>query len=114
MLILVALVVSLILTLLLEESFAFLVGLRGWKACKTVAIANVLTNPMVVLLHYLVLIYMPSGYVLPITLLLEMVAVTVEWLYYRYRMKELHHPFWFSLAANVFSYLTGCLINIVI
>ena len=114
MLILLVLVVSLVLTLLLEEGFAFFTGLRGWQACKAVAVANVLTNPMVVLLHYLALLYMPRGYVLPVTLLLEMAAVTVEWQYYRYCMKKLRHPFWFSLAANAFSYLIGCFINTIV
>ena len=111
MLIFFAMVTSLAFTLLLEEGFAFLAGLRGWQAYKTVAIANVLTNPVVVLLHYLVLFYMQPGYLLPITLLLEMAAVIVEWLYYRKRIKAIQHPFLFALAANVFSYLTGCLIN---
>lgn len=111
MLIFFALLISLVLTLLLEGGFALLVGFRRGHALKYVAIANILTNPAVVLIHYLVYYILPE-YVLLITLLLEIMAVIVEWRYYRHYLKESKHPFLFSLTANLFSYFIGCFINI--
>lgn len=110
MLIFYAVVISLVLTLILEEGFAFLVGFRKGHALKHVMIANVLTNPAVVLIHYLVQ-YMLPRHLLLITALLEMAAVIAEWRYYRFYLKELQHPFLFSLMANLFSYSMGCFIN---
>ena len=78
--------------LLRAKGFALLVGFRRGHALKYVAIANILTNPAVVLIHYLVYYILPE-YVLLITLLLEIMAVIVEWCYYRHYLKESKHPF---------------------
>ena len=49
---LIVLAVSLLLTLLLEEGFALLWGLRGRRELTLVALVNCLTNPTVVLLYH--------------------------------------------------------------
>ena len=100
--VLTTLAISLLLTLLLEEAFALLWGLRGRRELALVALVNCLTNPPVVLLYY--------ALSLPV-LLLEAAAVLVEWRCYRTFSDQLRRPFLFALLANVLSYTVGYLIN---
>ena len=102
-----ALLVSLLLTLLLECAFAFVAGARTPRRLLLVALVNVLTNPPVVLLCTL----FPSPL---LTAAMELAAVLTEGLIYRSRADWLRSPFLFSLAVNAFSYLTGLLLNLLL
>ena len=99
-----ALLVSLLLTLLLECAFAFVAGARTPRRLLLVALVNVLTNPPVVMLCTL----FPSPL---LTAAMELAAVLTEGLIYRARADWLRRPFLFSLAIIAFSSLTGLLIN---
>ena len=106
-----ALVLSLLLTLVLEELFALLWGLRGWREWTIVALVNALTNPAVVLLYHLstgLLGWNPVW----VTIILECAAVIVEWRCYRICSCQLKRPFLFALLANVISYSLGCVIQL--
>ena len=106
-----ALALSLLLTLLLEETFALIWGLRGWRELTVVALVNLLTNPAVVLLYHLstgLLGWSPVW----VTAVLECAAVLIEWLCYRSCSEQLKHPFLFALLANVISYSAGCIIQL--
>lgn len=105
------LAVSLGLTLVLEELFALVWGLRGKREMETVALVNILTNPPVVLLYYTA-VGLLGWNALAVTAVLETAAVLVEWRYYRLCSEQLTRPFWFALLANAFSYGAGCLINL--
>lgn len=98
------LLVSLLLTLLLECAFAFVTGARTPRRLLLVVLVNVLTNPIVVLLCTL----FPSPL---LTAVMELAAVLTEGAIYRARADWLRRPFLFSLVINAFSYLTGLLIN---
>ena len=102
-----ALLVSLLLTLLLECAFAFVAGARTPRRLLLVALVNVLTNPPVVMLCTL----FPSPL---LTAAMELAAVLTEGLIYRARAYWLRRPFLFSLAVNAFSYLTGQLLNLLL
>lgn len=102
-----ALLVSLLLTLLLECAFAFVAGARTPRRLLLVALVNVLTNPPVVMLCTL----FPSPL---LTAAMELAAVLTEGLIYRARADWLRRPFLFSLAINAFSYLTGLLLNLLL
>ena len=102
-----ALLVSLLLTLLLECAFAFVAGARTPRRLLLVALVNVLTNPPVVMLCTL----FPSPL---LTAAMELAAVLTEGLIYRSRADWLRRPFLFSLAVNAFSYLTGLLLNLLL
>ena len=82
---------SLALTLVLEELFALLWGLRGRRELTVVALVNVLTNPPVVLLcHTAVGLWgWPAA---SVTILLESAAVAVEWRCYRLCSDQLRVP----------------------
>lgn len=102
--------VSLALTLLFEEGFALLWGLRGKRELTVVALVNVLTNPAAVLLyHTAVGLWRWSS--LPVTIVLECAAVAAEWLCYRACSETLKRPFLFALLANTISFGAGCILN---
>lgn len=98
-----ALLLSLGLTEVFEGVFAVCVGKRC-KALLPVALVNLVTNPTVVLVHQL----WGGGWLL--TACLELAAVAVEGMLYRYS-GLFQKPFWFSLAANALSFSLGLLIN---
>ncbi len=108
---------SLLLTLLMEEGYAVLYGYRARRELILVALVNCLTNPPVVALFYAAESLLDAAgqsglWMIPATLLLEGLAVVVEWRCYRRFSAEIVRPFWFSLLANVFSFGTGTLINL--
>ena len=104
------LAVSLALTLVLEEAFALVWGLRGRRELGTVALVNVLTNPPVVLLYHTA-VGLLGWNAAVVTLVLETAAVLVEWRYYRLCSEQLRRPLLFALLANAFSYGAGQLIG---
>ena len=105
-----ALAVSLALTLVLEELFALIWGLRGRRELGTVALVNVLTNPPVVLLYHTA-VGLWGWNAAAVTAVLEGAAVLVEWRYYRLCSEQLGKPLLFALLANAFSYGAGQLIG---
>lgn len=98
---------SLALTLILELAFALV-----WRADRrdlvAVALANVLTNPVVVLCHHAAARYVP-GLLTAVTLALELGAAAAEGLVYS-RRSQIRRPWAFSLWANAFSFLSGLLL----
>lgn len=103
---LLSLAVSLALTLLLEGLFGLIWGVRGKRDWKLLVLVNVVTNPVVVALHYCV-----SSAIFFVALL-EISAVLAEWIAYRKWGQTTRPAFLFSLCANCFSYFSGVLINI--
>lgn len=102
------LAISLALTLLLESAFALLWGIKGKRDWLLLLVANVVTNPIVVTLHY----FVSSHWAF--ILVLEVFAVVAEWLAYRKWGKTIRPAFLFSLCANCFSYFSGVLLNYVL
>ena len=100
-----ALAVSLLLTLVLEGVFGLIWGVKGKRDWLLLLLVNVVTNPIVVTLHYCV----SSAWVF--TVVLEVAAVLAEWLAYRRWGRTTKPAFLFALCANVFSYFCGLLIN---
>ncbi len=94
---------SLAFTLILEGAVGILAGFRG-KDLLLLALVNILTNPVVVLLHAM----FPKPV---ITAILELAAIAVEGAIYSRLGTKIPHPWRFSLEANVFSYVCGIIIN---
>lgn len=105
------LAVSLLLTLVFEEGFALLWGLRGRRELGLVALMNCLTNPPVVLLHHTATGLWHWNSLL-VTVILEGLAVLVEWRCCRAFSEQVKRPFLFALLINLFSYGAGCVINL--
>ncbi|MBQ6420135.1 MAG: hypothetical protein IJK02_03595 [Clostridia bacterium] len=95
--------VSLALTLLIETGLALLFKKRG-RQLLFVLLANVFTNPAVVLItHY--------GGGTAFFVGAEIFAVLAEWLIYKFSGENFRRPFLFSLTLNVISCGLGILIN---
>lgn len=103
-----ALAISLALTLLLEGLFGLIWGIKGKRDWILLLLVNVVTNPIVVTLHYCVSTFW--GF----TIVLEVFAVVAEWLAYRKWGRSTGPALLFSLCANCFSYFSGLLINFVL
>ena len=108
-----ALAISLILTIVLETGFFLLTGKRDKKDLLLVVLVNIITNPVVVLLYWLAVLYTDlHAYIIMIPL--ELFAVFTEGYYYKKYGRGFRCPYLFSLAANMFSFGTGLIIQLFI
>lgn len=99
------LLIGIVSTLIIELAIALICKVSK-KDLPIVALANILTNPLVVLLFY------SFRYQLPQTLLiivLEISAVLAEWLIYKHKT-SIKRPALIALLANAISYSVGFLI----
>lgn len=99
--------VSLALTLIVECCYAVFWRVRR-QDLLLIILANLLTNPVVVLCHRGAAALWPSG-LAAVTLALELGAIGAEGHLYHTR-SCLKHPWLFSMSANVVSYTIGCLL----
>jgi len=109
---LISLAISLALTLVLESGFFLLIGKRNKKDLLLVALVNVLTNPAVVLIYWLAVVYAGYNRIIIIAVL-EVLAVLTEGYLYKKHGQEFKRPYGFSLFANIFSYGTGLVIQMI-
>ena len=107
---LIALALSLALTLALEVIFFLLAGKRNKKDLLLLILVNVLTNPIVVLSSWLVALYTNWDANIPL-ISLELFAVLTEGYYYKKCGCAFRRPYLFSFTANMFSFLVGTLIQ---
>jgi len=107
------LLISLLLTEVLELCFAYILKIRNKSDLLLVLVVNVITNPPVVLLSYLFNTRTGVPQFLTVSVL-ETAAILTEGLYYRRYAEAIKRPFLFSLGVNAFSYLTGLLINYIV
>jgi len=105
-----ALVVSLILTLIIEVSFFLITGKRNKKDIWLVVLVNTLTNPIVVLLYWIAF-FNTNWHPILIILPLEVFAILTEGYIYRLYSQTIKRPFLFSLAANSVSFSIGFVIT---
>lgn len=104
---------SLLVTILLESIFVFIIGIRDKRNLILITLVNVLTNPTAVLLYYLLYNFtFFSNYIITITI--ELTVVLVEYIYVRKYSENIKNPLWISLGMNTFSYLVGKGINTII
>ncbi|MCI7768530.1 MAG: hypothetical protein MSJ26_11210 [Oscillospiraceae bacterium] len=111
--ILTAMGTALLLTILLEGLFGVIWGVRGGRDYLIMLLANVLTNPLVNVIHSFCAYELRFGRIimLLITFFLEAGAVTAEGFVYKSRT-DIKKPILFSLCANGFSFLCGIILNI--
>ena len=114
---LIPLLFSLVLTLAVELTLAFLLKVRAPKDLLVVALANLLTNPLVNYAYYWAIYFFTSRslYTYLILAALELAAVLVEFLIYRMllsydRIKKLL----LSVILNAASFLSGILVTLLL
>ena len=105
-----ALAFSLLLTLALETVFFLLAGKRDKKDLLLLMLVNILTNPVVVLSYWLAVLYTEWNTVM-IIIPLELFAIVTEGYFYKHYSRGFARPYLFSLAANMFSYWIGVLLQ---
>ena len=107
---LLSLLVSLVLTLVIEIAYALIRKVRG-RDLLVVLLCNCLTNPPVVLLHTFC---QANGRLpmIPVVIVLEVSAILMERRCYK-TASSIEKPFWFSLQANAISYFTGLLLQMI-
>lgn len=105
-----ALTVSFILTIALETGFFLLIGKRNKKDLLLVVFVNIITNPAVVMLYWLAILYTDWNHTV-IKIPLEIFAVLTEGYYYKKYGQDFKHPYLFSIAANAFSFGFGVLLQ---
>ena len=102
-------------TLAIEIPLALALGVRGKKNVWAVFEVNVMTNPIVVTILFLLVrtqLCMPA--IRGILFLMECVVVLVEGMLYKRRLTETPmNPFKLSLILNAVSYGTGVILELI-
>lgn len=104
------LAISLALTIVLELGFGMILGIRNPWDMTLVILVNLLTNPAVVFLYYVNLLYMGQNQA-AVTAALEIGAAAAEGLCYRAASRRIRRPWLFSAGANLFSFTVGATIT---
>lgn len=104
--------VCLTLTLLIESLTALICGVRSKRDFLLISLANLMTNPILVCVTFLLGFFYGMRVRMPVEILLEISVVFIEGLVYRKATdyKKLD-PFLLSLILNGVSYLSGYLLN---
>ena len=105
-----ALAISLGVTLIVEAGFFLLVGKRNKKDLLLLILVNVITNPAVVLLYWLTVIYTEFNSS-AVKTALELFAVLTEGYYFKKYGQDFKWPLLFSFSANVVSFGIGVFIQ---
>ena len=113
--IMLSLAISLALTLVLEVAFFLVVrsikGKLDKKDLLLVVLVNILTNPALVLIFRLTVLYTDANYVIHIIILLEIIATLTEGYIYKKHGDYFKLPYVFSIAANIFSFGSGLVLQ---
>lgn len=101
----------LIITILVELLMAYLLRIKNKKDLLNCLLANILTNPVVSSMPYLIsLLYGYKAYIISL-ILLELWAVIIEGLVYKkYLNYKKINPFIISIILNLSSYIAGVII----
>lgn len=102
----VVMIISLVLTIIIEEIFAFFVGNRTKRDLILVLLVNVITNPMVVYLYHAINHYFNAD-MRVVTVGLETAAILIEGTYYESYGRSIRYPYWLAIGANIISYGMG-------
>lgn len=103
-----SLLLSLALTLFLENIAAAIFGVKNRKDFLLISLVNIVTNPVLVQTLIIFGFIFINGTPWYFILFLEVVAVGVEGILYRNRLSfNKIKPFLFSLLLNVISYFGG-------
>lgn len=101
-----SMIISLVLTLLIEELFVLSVGIRRKEDLLLVLLVNILTNPAVVFLYQAINYYFNADMRI-VTVFLETAAILAEAGYYAKYGRNIRHPLLISIGANVISFGLG-------
>lgn len=102
-------------TIIIEATSAYIIGYRDKKSIVNIILANVITNPLVVVSVYLIGLFYGSRVREIYEYSLEAAVVFAEGLLYLKTLKKGRiNPFLLSVILNALSYGAGLIINIFI
>lgn len=101
-------------TIVIEGALAFLWGVRKAADQLIVLLVNVLTNPLLVSLGYLILFFFGRTGYNAATAVMEIAVVFIEGGIYKKFLTRQKHPFLLSLFLNAGSFLIGLGLNYLI
>ena len=100
------------LTIIMELTLAIILGIRNKKDILTVILVQIVTNPIVVTIPYLIYLYCGYTQYKISIYVLEILTVIVEgFIYFKTLKHRKINPFLLALILNLFSYLLGEVIN---
>ena len=107
-----SLIISLTLTIILELSMALILGIRGKNDIIVVILVNVCTNPVLVFIANLLVIY---GNIFLYNIIVNIMEIMVVFIEYKI-LKDCLHDYKKSLLllsaiCNIFSYSMGFILN---
>jgi len=103
------------LTIMIELIIAIIFGIRDKKDIYLVILAQVLTNPVVVLTTTFASLKFSYTVYIIIVAIMELLAIIVEGLLYKnYLKKQTINPFAFALFLNMISFIMGFVISPII
>ncbi len=103
---------SLVCTLVIEIILAIILRVRKKSDLLIIALANVMTNPLVVSLGFLSGFFFGTKVRIICMIFLELFAFVSEAVVYKFALNQKKlNPFLLSLLLNAASYLSGILIN---
>lgn len=102
----------LLLTILIETVFAFILGIRKKKDYINIILVNVLTNPLVASLTFACNIFCGLNARNVLEMILEILVVITEGIvYYKYFNYKKINPFIVAILLNMMSYGLGIVLN---
>lgn len=108
-------VVSLLCTIIIEIIVAFLLRVKGNKNFINIVLVNAITNPLVVVIPYVISLYLGKYYRYIFLFIFEVLTVITEGYIYKKVLKyRIINPYKLSLILNFSSYFIGCILNRII
>lgn len=106
---------SLFFTILIEVCISLLFKVKNKKDILNIILVNIVTNPIVSLIPYVIGLYYGIKYRYIVLLLFEVFAFVFEgYIYKKYLNYNKINPYILSLILNISSYLLGIVINSII
>lgn len=103
--------ICLMLTILIEVVVSLLLKVKKLKDILNIILVNVLTNPLVVSITFMLNAFYGVKYYYISLIILEILAVTIEGIIYKkYLDYKIINPFILSIILNLVSYLFGYII----
>lgn len=107
-----SLLISLFLTIIIELTVSFIIGIRNKDDMKVVILVNICTNPIVVYIANCLMLFTNDFIYNSGVAILEILVVMVEFVLYKKYLKfDKVSPFAISLINNVISFSIGVIIN---
>ena len=112
MILLYLLISTLIGTIIIELSFALILGIRKGKDILNVVLVNIMTNPFLVIFSFMIKARYGNQLYLITLFILEILAVLLEgFIYERYLEFKRIRPYLLSLILNSLSFMIGLLFS---